>query len=265
MSKVFCITDIHGNLTMFEHMRRFMITKDPDFKCYVLGDMIDRGPHGYQIMKILLGDPEHFIYLKGDHEELFVDAARAVQQIMREEMWSYKDVKKNFNYIASDPDVFLWCQNGGKPTLKDWIDDGCRASIVNLIDKLPTFASYYNVDLCHAGCSQDGWMWGDEVEMRWTRDHFDEEWFENRILIHGHTPVKYMNESLDKEERVYSWQPIYYANSSKVGFDMMTFGSKIAYVIEINVDDSGNIITLNERIFMEGNPSVHFDCSDKED
>lgn len=263
MSKIFCITDIHGNMTIFEHMRRFMMTKDPDFKCYVLGDMIDRGPYGYQIMKILLGDPEHFIYLKGDHEELFVNAARAVQQIMQEEMWSYKDAKRNFNYIASDPDVFLWCQNGGKPTLKDWVEDGCRASIVNLIDKLPTSASYYCVDFCHAGCSKKGWSLSDESEMRWARDHFDEEWYENRILIHGHTPVKYMNEYVENVNKVYSWQPMSYANYSKICFDTAVFASNIAYVMEIEVDKDN--CAVKEHIFMEGNPAIQFDKSDKED
>lgn len=263
MNKVFCITDIHGNLTMFEHMRRFMITKDPDFKCYVLGDMIDRGPYGYHIMKILLGDPEHFIYLKGDHEELFVAAARSIQQIMRDEGWMYKDLIRNKNYIYSDPDVSLWCQNGGSSTLKAWIDDGCRTSIVNLIDKLPTFASYYNVDLCHAGCSKDGWMWGDEIEMRWARDHFDEEWFEDRILIHGHTPVKYMNEHVPTVNKVYSWQPMSYANYSKICFDTAVFASNIAYVMEIEADEDNCMV--KEHIFMDGNPVIQFDKSDKED
>ena len=54
MGKVYASSDWHGCLAPAQKVLDFL---QPDDKLYFLGDAIDRGDHGYQIMTKLLNDP----------------------------------------------------------------------------------------------------------------------------------------------------------------------------------------------------------------
>ena len=77
MHDVFYFTDIHGQLPLFNRIMQFIQEQDEDATIIYGGDACDRGPEGYAIMNALLDNPQ-VVYLKGNHEDMFVRAARAL-------------------------------------------------------------------------------------------------------------------------------------------------------------------------------------------
>ena len=65
--------DWHGYLGIYSEIKAFL---QPDDIVYFLGDANDRGDHGYALMKLIYNDPQ-FKYLKGNHEQMFIDVARS--------------------------------------------------------------------------------------------------------------------------------------------------------------------------------------------
>lgn len=63
---MYVISDIHGNLKLVNEILRKIDLKDSN-ELYVLGDMMDRHPHGIEIMMILMNMPNAKVIL-GNHE-----------------------------------------------------------------------------------------------------------------------------------------------------------------------------------------------------
>ena len=172
----YAVSDLHGRYDLFQQIKDFI---QPEDTVYVLGDCGDRGKDGWQIIKEVYENPQ-FIYLKGNHEDMLVEAMRG-------------------------HDRSLCFYNGGKSTYEAWKykDGGSMAWAKRLAD-LPLEATYINqngerVVMCHAGytphCGQ--FNWGEDL--LWSRDHFNAMWdmdFVDTIIVHGHTPIPYLDEYL---------------------------------------------------------------------
>lgn len=171
----FAISDLHGRKDLFLAVKNFL---SPEDKVYVLGDCGDRGPHGWDIVKSVYGDPQ-FIYLKGNHEEMLAKA-------MRGEM--------------EDIDLCIW--NGGASTLEGWQREGSDVSWIQKLQNLPLEAVYENalgekVLLSHAGNRvKEEKRFQRKEDFLWDRGHFDEAFPRNAteeekrtVIVHGHTPV----------------------------------------------------------------------------
>ena len=72
MAKHYAIADIHG---MFDIYIQVCDMLQPDDVVYFLGDAGDRGYDGFHCINYIYSDPQ-WIYLKGNHEDMFVHAAR---------------------------------------------------------------------------------------------------------------------------------------------------------------------------------------------
>ncbi len=174
----FVFSDIHGNYKLWKKVEEFIAGRPTIF----LGDAADRGLEGYKIMKELLAAP-NIIYLKGNHEDMFVDAAKKYL-ITKSEVCEPSDID---DYAAAY-NLLAW--NGGLTTHNDWKDDGCPVGIIQQLNRLPLYFSEGKFDFCHSGCMKSQWEHRDEVSQNifiWNRSHFPCDWFEGRTLIHGHT------------------------------------------------------------------------------
>jgi serine/threonine protein phosphatase 1 len=190
--KHYVMTDIHGNFELFDKAMDWIeADSGDDYLLYFLGDAIDRGNDGYRIMISLLENSK-VIYLKGNHEDMFVHAAIEYSELAmqfdctRSELITRfdEDVEAIMNYGI---DMSLYYQNGGKSTFQDWIHAGAKMNIVYKVRSLPLKAIWGNCDMCHAGCQTADW--DNESALLWDRSHFTSAWFSERILIHGHTPL----------------------------------------------------------------------------
>ena len=231
---VYCCSDLHGSKELWSQIKNFL---KPDDKLYFLGDALDRGEHGIQIAKEMLAD-ERVIYLKGNHEEMFVE--------------SMKD------YLSDEfqPGEYFyrWVANGGSPTFDEAIKIGVKLDFINQLEKLPSFAYYKNKDgiislLSHSGFTPryvDNKLIFPEYEKDyiWDRGHFEKwdevEELDSLLVIHGHTPIPYMKKyilGISGETEGAYW----YCNNHKINLDTGCFWSKKTVLLDLD--------TFDEHIF----------------
>lgn len=181
-------------------------------------------------------DPQ-FIYIKGNHEDMLVNAMREYAK-----------------YECFDRDYALLCFNGGKDTFEGWISDGANPDWCNYLSKLPTYMEYCNKDdvkiaLCHAGLTA-----GSNPNTRdliWDREHIWDTYYENNtICVHGHTPIPGMirgyrgslKNFFGAREDSYVEGAFWYCNDHKVNIDCGSFFT--GQTVLLNLD------TFDEHIFM---------------
>lgn len=240
--KHYVVTDLHGNFAMYTKMMDWLNSQEEEFTLYFLGDAADRGEDGYKIMELLLNDPR-VVYLKGNHEDLFVRAALDYANFAMELDCTKKELAERFsNDLASLTDFSVemrlhYC-NGGEPTLKAWIDAGCKMDIIYKLKRLPLKASFENFDMCHAGCEISDWDKNDKSALLWDRAHFDKSWKENRILIHGHTPINCV--PVDFKD----WHVESYCNGQKYDLDTGCWHTGILSMLCLETKE---VITLTQE------------------
>lgn len=243
---IFAFTDIHGQKELFDKIYNWLNGRSEPWKCYFLGDACDRGEFGYSIIKILLSD-DRFIYMKGNHEDLFVRAAKALKQCWAEEGFTQGE-------IMSDPclyvmmyqyydDVALHIQNGGLDTLIAWAADGCPLGIIGKLDRLPEHITlphevWGTLDLSHAGHLIDG-----SDDYIWSREHFHEKWKGGR-MIHGHTPVRSLVKFVLLDGPANTARPAFYQEGTKIDLDTACFLSDTITVLNLNTFEQHRFTTL---------------------
>lgn len=246
MGRTFASSDWHG----CEVANKIFDFLQPDDKLYFLGDAADRGPIGADLIESLLTD-ERVIYLKGNHEEFFIRCMLDIYQS---------------NYVGGMNGLWYY-KNGGEFTVDSFIDQKKYTEkqirvIVEELEKLPTVCNYRNkkgnnIILEHAGYTP----WEPSHRRHdplWDRDHFDDPYNQkgaNTYIIHGHTPVQYLQfyygyvdqpkitiEDLERkhtwmnEEPIKDWKPtiLRYCNGHKIDIDMCTITSNRVALLNLD-------------------------------
>ena len=207
---VYACSDLHGMLRFYKAVKEML---KPEDVVYFLGDAGDRGPEPWECIKTILDDPQ-FIYIKGNHEDMLVQAMG-------------KGYGRQYNLLRS---------NGGKQTYHEAMSEEDWAQWRIRLNQLPDKALYTNaqgqdVYLSHAGFTPDlniygevTWVWGEDLI--WSRDHFFDKWsdhekFKNAVVVHGHTPIPYLLDEIDPACTMGEIEPgvLWYANGKKCCID----------------------------------------------
>ena len=234
---VYACSDIHGCIDFYKAIKNYI---KPEDKVYFLGDAGDRGPEPWETIKAVLCDPQ-FVYIKGNHEDMLIDAIRDALEGDNMYMYSYR----------------LLASNGGADTLDQAMLEQNPAMWMRQLKTLPTFEKYVNTEgeiiyLSHAGFTP--WYADNESfdiripvnrELIWNRDHFLDdfdaiEWAPITI-VHGHTPIPYLWEDLRVPEEDQEKGALWYANGSKLCID--TGAVWTGHCVLVNLD------TWDEEIF----------------
>lgn len=212
MGKVYASADWHGAGPAARKVFEFL---QPDDTLIFLGDAIDRGSNGMELMETLLND-NRVIYLKGNHEDFF-------QYCMPIFIGNEPET------FSSRYDPYIWTLgNGGNVTYNDAMAHYSNTEINDFITKLsqlPLQYRYYSpnghtVILNHAGYTplvcrredldldEDALLWNDldEDTLLWNRSHFYDNWstdeqIKNTYMVHGHTPFWYLINEYNIEDK----------------------------------------------------------------
>ena len=93
---IYCVSDIHGELDKYERMLELIRFSDSD-QMYIIGDVIDRGAMGVDVLRKIMDAP-NMTMLLGNHEQMCLDT-----------------LGPHNEYGARD----LWRKNGGMPTYRE--------------------------------------------------------------------------------------------------------------------------------------------------
>lgn len=224
MGRVFACSDLHGVYAIYEKIVAFL---QPDDIVYCLGDCGDRGPEGWKLIKAVYNNPQ-FIYIKGNHEDMLVEA-------MRENL---QDISP-FNSDA-------WYQlnyNGGRETFKGWLKENKvdGEEWMTRLDNLPYQFDYLTKNkrvlwhLSHAGFTPFGNYPPLEEDLIWDRYHINDEVIApsdatiKEICLHGHTPIFAIKEDLPIEPSA-----LMYADGHKICIDNYTYHTNFAILLDLD-------------------------------
>ena len=232
MGKVYAASDWHG---MYDIGKSILDRLGPDDTLYYLGDAIDRGSRGYELLMLLLNDPR-VIFLKGNHEEFFEEYVPSIVAYENGEC----------DYKNAD----LWiCYNGGNMTYKNMFAHATFEELLATVAKikqLPLHIDYTNkqgkiLHLSHSGYTPDAFRDRHKgPDYLWDRDHLRDTWppdHENEYIIHGHTPVHYlMKRKWMNDEEIEAIVPEVqiYADGHKYDIDLGSFFSYRAALLDLD-------------------------------
>lgn len=260
--KVFAFSDLHGDKILFNKMKEYMDNCDDEYTCFVIGDVCDRGEDGYELMKTILtlADEGNFIYLMGNHEDMFVSSCLEYMNECREEGYSPYEMAKAVNFditmIPCGENTVAYIQNGGIPTITAWMHDGCpmdilvklrQLSIAEVLQIIKPDGTEVTYDICHSGCNSFEFDHCNDNIFRllWNREHFlsgckYRKKQDNHILLHGHTPVQHLKKYLTYEDLINvnkkRVMPIKYAYNTKIDLDVGTYNTKVIFLYDIGED-----------------------------
>ena len=234
---VYACSDFHGNMKFYRAVVDFL---KPEDKVYFLGDAGDRGPEPWETIKAIAQDSQ-FIYLKGNHEDMLVDALKdAIQH----------DYMGGWRLLAS---------NGGSDTFDQAMAEEDTLGWANWLNARPTLEKYVNAEgktiyLSHAGFTpwlkEDGSIkipnpHGDKLI--WDRNHFydNDSWgpWSDAIIVHGHTPIPCLWDDLEVPEEAQEMGAFWYADGRKVCID--TGAHWTGHTVLLDLD------TWDEHIFTD--------------
>lgn len=190
----YVMSDIHGDMDKFKEMLQLIRLHRWD-RLYILGDVIDRGKDGIELLKYIM-QKKNIILLKGNHER---DMCNAVLQ--------------NTSELSDEVlDFFeLWFDNGGEVTYQALLNESEENAykIVRFANDLKThaFVKVRGTDylLVHAGVF---WNPNIPVEKNISLNEKTEFIYEIRdgylnqtldlpfIIVSGHTPVDCLHDHM---------------------------------------------------------------------
>lgn len=183
--------DVHGEYDKFIELLDIIDFKNTD-TLYLIGDVIDRGPHPIKVLQKLMEMP-NAVPILGNHELMALQCMKFLMQEITEESIMELDEETMDNFLT-------WQRNGNETTLYEFyqLDQEGRQAI---LDYLGEFLIYEELTvngkeylLVHAGLGNyapDKDMEDYTIdELVWDRVNFDEKYFDDIYVISGHTPTQ---------------------------------------------------------------------------
>lgn len=187
----YVISDIHGQYDMFMELVDKIKLKETD-TLYILGDILDRGPHPIKTIRKLMEMP-NAICLVGNHEFMALECLEFLMKEITDMSLEELDEKMIDNLVT-------WQYSGSKSTIYEFsqLDSESKKDV---IDFIKDFLIYEEVSvndkdylLVHAGLGNYSPEKDIEDyslhELIWTRADYGVRYFEYTYVITGHTPTQ---------------------------------------------------------------------------
>ena len=207
---IYVTSDLHGYplekfLTFLEEAG---FTSD-DF-LFVLGDVIDRGNYGVQLLRWMTQQSNVQLIL-GNHEWFMLGCSYLFDEVNDENLDKLTPEKLK---LAQN-----WKRNGADATISGFRkllreDPGLVEGILDYIREAPLYETLElngrKFVLVHAGLGnfdpEKPMEDYDEMELLWTRPALDTRYYEDATVIFGHTPTIYYGEEYkDRAIKTASW------------------------------------------------------------
>jgi len=190
----YVMSDLHGHYDAYVKMLEEIGFSDADV-LYILGDIIDRGPHPVKILLDLMKRTNVRI-LAGNHCHMALECLPFLMQEITEE-----------SIAKMKPDILLglmdWNRNGAKATVDELrlYDKEIQKEIVEFISDFEMYAELSlggkEFVLVHAGLgnfSPDRPLWDYELEeLVWVRPDYGKAYYDDIYVVSGHTPTQFID------------------------------------------------------------------------
>lgn len=192
----YVMSDIHGEYDMFMELLEKINLQETD-TLYILGDILDRGPHPVKVLLKLMEMP-NVVLLVGNHE---VMAVRCLEFLCRE-ITEENIAELNENMIQN---IMLWQTNGGQTTIDEFAvldietQQEATAFIKDFIVYVVITVNDEDYLLVHAGLgnySPDKSIDDYSLEeLVWERPDYGTAYFDDMYTVTGHTPTQTIDDN----------------------------------------------------------------------
>lgn len=201
--RIYAIGDIHGRADLLVELLE-AIHEDNGRRPYLpveiifLGDLVDRGLQSEKVISCVMdmakkGAPVRF--LKGNHEEVFIEAARGDVRSTRffcriggrETLLSYGLTKSEYGAMDFEQ-------------LTDWMRAHVPSEHIDFLDSFEDMIEIGDYLFVHAGIRPDIPLPRQTVrDLRWIRSEFlNSTRSFGKMVVHGHTPTEEIDEQANR-------------------------------------------------------------------
>ena len=187
------MSDIHGQYDMFMEVLDKINLKESD-TLYILGDVLDRGPHPIKTLRKLM-EMENVICIVGNHELMSIECLEFLMKEVTDMSLEELDDEMLDNLLT-------WQENGSKTTIEEFsqLDQETKQDVLDYIKEFLVYEQITVNDqeylLVHAGLGN----YSPEKDIEdyslhdliWARADYDTRYFEDTIVVTGHTPTQYI-------------------------------------------------------------------------
>lgn len=193
----YVISDIHGQYDMFIELLDKIQFQNTD-TLYILGDILDRGPHPIKTLMKLMEMP-NVICIVGNHEYMALECLEFLIKEITDTSIEELDEKMLDNLVT-------WQYNGSKSTIDEFrqLDSETRRDVIDFIKDFLIYEEIAvngkNYLLVHAGLGN--YLPDKDIEdysiheLIWTRADYDVQYFKNTYVVTGHTPTQTIEDNL---------------------------------------------------------------------
>lgn len=186
----YVISDIHGCYDEYRRMLEKIRFSEEDM-LYVLGDVLDRGPHPVRVVLDLMQRP-NVVCLAGNHEYMALKCLPFLLKEVTDENLGDLDAGMVEKLLS-------WQQNGAASTMDEFhrLDAGTRTEVLHFLSDFDLYEEVYvngtAYILVHAGLGdfrpdKELWEYGLE-DLVWERPDYEKPYFPDKYVITGHTPT----------------------------------------------------------------------------
>ena len=218
--RIFATSDVHGYFSIWKQaLDEAQINFEQGDKLIVLGDLIDRGSESFECLQHALNLKNTYNnqveILMGNHEYMFLQVAEMMKQYeelcAKEATFNEKEKQEMETFLTNFKAAKeRWLKNGGEETLQSFHKHigGSNETETTLLAYSyfePYFKSVkdYHIEdrfaFVHGGFVSNVPLAEQQLEkIVWNREYepfIAGEGLEDKIMIHGHTPVKYLDEN----------------------------------------------------------------------
>lgn len=190
----YAISNLHGNKEKFDLMLKLINFKDEKDVLYILGDTVDYGADGIELL-LDLSMRSNVYHIKGEHEALAYDMISRFLEI------SQNGEAPDAEFISAFRD---WTANkGGMPTFEAFqaLDEDMREGLLEYFEEMTPYeevrAGKKDFILCHAGIAnfkpEKPLEDYDEEDFYSECLDFSKEYFKGKTIVVGHTPTTEFN------------------------------------------------------------------------
>lgn len=187
----YVISDIHGQYDMFMELLDKIKLKETD-TLYILGDILDRGPHPIKTLRKIMEMP-NVICMVGNHELMALKCLKFLMKEITNISIEELDIEMLNNLVT-------WQYNGSKSTINEFsqLDPESKQEVIDFINEFLVYEEVSinnkNYLLVHAGLGNYSPEKDIEDyslhELVWTQADYNVRYFEDTYVITGHTPTQ---------------------------------------------------------------------------
>lgn len=196
MGYTYVVSDIHGEYEAYVKLLE-QLALQPEDTLYVLGDVVDRGPHPIRVLQDMMARP-NVVPLVGNHEVSALTCLRLLATEITEESIARLD--------SARLEILLeWLGDGGRPTMEEFsqLSAGEKQDILDYLGEFSLYEELtlgdQNYILVHGGLGQFA---PDKPledytpeELLFDRPDYSRVYFPDRYLVTGHTPTRLIPEN----------------------------------------------------------------------